>query len=87
MILLWNRKEIYNGFSIAEFNRLKDILSIKGINYDFKTVNRSASSGFDVSRARTGSMGENIKYSYEYYIYVHKDNYDEAVFVINNYKN
>lgn len=86
MILLWNRKEIYNGFSIAEFNKLKDILSTNGIKYDFKTVNRSTASVFDVSRGRTGSMGENLKYSYEYYIYVNKDNYDEAVFAINNYK-
>ena len=85
MIFIWNRKEVYNGFSMEEFSRIKDILSAKGIQYDFKTVNRSTSSGFDSTRGRIGSMGENLKYSYEYYIYVNKNNYDDALFVINNY--
>ena len=84
MILVCNRKEIYNGFSINEFNRIKNILAQKGIQYEFKTVNRTTSSGFDTSRGRVGSMGENMKYSYEYYIYVHRKNYNQAVFLINN---
>ena len=77
--------EIVKGFSIDEFNKIKEILSVKGIQYDFKIVNRSTSSGFDSTRGRIGSMGENLKYSYEYYIYVNKNNYDDALFVINNY--
>ena len=79
MIFIWNRKEVYNGFSIDDFNRIKDILSEREIKYDFRTVNRTTSSAFDSTRGRIGSMGENLKYSYEYYIYVNKDNYDEAV--------
>ncbi|MDU2489492.1 MAG: hypothetical protein E7D27_02725 [Clostridium celatum] len=35
MIFIWNRKEVYNGFSIDEFNKIKEILSVKGIQYDF----------------------------------------------------
>ena len=31
MIFIWNRKEVYNGFSIDEFNRIKDILSEREI--------------------------------------------------------
>ena len=85
MIFIWNRIEVYNGFSIDDFNRIKDILSEREIKYDFRTVNRTTSSAFDSTRGRIGSMGENLKYSYEYYIYVNKDNYDEAVFLINNY--
>ena len=83
MMFIWNRKEVYNGFSINEFNRIKNILSAKGIDYNFRTVNKSTSSGFDTTRGRVGSMGENLKYSYQYYIYVHKNNYDNAIFVIN----
>lgn len=85
MIFIWNRKEVYNGFSMEEFNRVKDILSAKEIQYNFRTVNRTTSSGFDNTREKVGSMGENIKYSYEYYIYVNKSNYDDALFAINNY--
>ena len=76
MIFIWNRKEVYNGFSIDDFNRIKDILSEREIKYDFRTVNRTTSSAFDSTRGRIGSMGENLKYSYEYYIYVNKDNYE-----------
>ena len=85
MIFILNRKEVYSGFSMEEFSRIKDILSVKGIKYDFKIVNRSTSSGFDSTRGRIGSMGENLKYSYEYYIYVNKNDYDDAIFIINNY--
>lgn len=85
MIFIWNRKEVYNGFSIDEFNKIKDILADKGIKYDFRTVNRTTSSAFDSTRGRIGSMGERLKYSYEYYIYVNKNYYDDALFAINNY--
>ena len=85
MIFLWNRKEVYNGFSMKEFNRIRDILSVKGIQYDFRTINRSASSGFGSTRGRMGSFGENLNYSYQYYLYVHKNNYDNAIFAINTH--
>lgn len=39
MIFICNRKEVYNEFSIERFNRIKDILSVKIIKYDFRTVN------------------------------------------------
>ena len=38
MIFIWNRKDVYNGFSIDEFNRIKGILSAKGIEYDFERL-------------------------------------------------
>lgn len=87
MLFIWNRKEVYNGFSIETFNRIKDILSQKDIEYDFKIINRSTSSLFDSTRSRIGSMGEKLKYSYEYYIYVNKNRYDDAIYAINNYNN
>lgn len=87
MLFIWNRREVYNGFSMEDFNRIKDILAQKGIEYDFKTINRSTSSLFDSNRARIGSMGENLKYSYEYYIYVNKAKYDDAIYAINNPSN
>jgi len=86
MLFIWNRKEIYNGFSIKEFNRIKDILSQKGIKYDYKTVNLKSSSLFDSTRGRVGSMGENLDASYEYYLYVNKKEYDEAIFAISTSK-
>lgn len=86
MILIWNRKEIYNGFSMEEFNKIKCALLEKGIKYNFRTVNRTTGSSVGSTRGRIGSMGEKLKYSYEYYIYVHKNDYDGAVYAINSYK-
>lgn len=57
MIFIWNKKEIYNGFSMEEFNRVKEVLSAKGIQYKFRIVNRTTSSIFDIARGRIGSMG------------------------------
>lgn len=86
MILLWNRKEVYHGFSMPEFIRIKELLIIKGITYDLKIVNRNTASVFDTSRNRLGSLGVNDQYSNEYYIFVHKNDCDEAVYIINNSK-
>ena len=37
MILPWNRREIYCGFSLKEFNKVLDVLAAKGIKYIYRT--------------------------------------------------
>jgi len=49
MIMLWNRREIYCGFSNEQFNRALDDLSAKGIKYRYRIV-------------RTGTIATNIMY-------------------------
>lgn len=82
MLMFWNRREIYSCHSLQEFNKFKDKLSVANINYDYKIVNRNVASAFDSSRSIVGSSIENQNIAYQYYLYVHKNDYDEAIFVI-----
>ena len=82
MIMFWNRNEVYTGFSMKRFSEVRDILSLNGIKYTYKVVNRNTSSGFDSNRSRTGTLGEKSQLAYEYYVYVHKHDYDNAYSII-----
>jgi len=68
MIARWNRREVFAGNSMQEFNRILNILSNKNIKYIWNKVNRSF---FD----RTVSTDM-------YYIYVHKEDVEEVRFLI-----
>ena len=85
MIMFWNRNEVYTGFSMKRFSEVRDILSSNGIKYTYKVVNRNNSSGFDSNRAHTGTLGEKSQLAYEYYVYVHKDDYDNAYSIISKH--
>lgn len=79
MIMLWNRREVHIGNSLKRFNENCNILSLNGIKYDYRVVDNNGASFLGGSRrARTGTFGENMEISKTYYIYVHKDNYEEA---------
>jgi hypothetical protein len=81
-MLFWNRVEIYNGFSLKEFSDLRDALVAAGIRYDYKQVDRNNSYGS--SRARIGTLGQNPKYTMQYYLYVHRKDYDHVMFLTSN---
>lgn len=72
----WNRCEIYCGNSMKIFSELRDVLSINALRYDYKIK-------YNGSR-RYGTFGENPDYSYQYYLYVHKKDYDQADYMINH---
>ena len=79
MITIFNRKEIYHGFSMRDCYDVRSMLSANGIHYSIRTMSPFSSSGRSSSRG----LGINMDYAYEYYIYVHKKNYDQAVFFLN----
>lgn len=76
MIMFWNRKEVYMGYSLNKFNEVREILTANKIKYAHKLVNNNKS--FSSTRARMGSFGEKQEYSITYYVYVHKEDYDKA---------
>ena len=85
MIMIWNRKEVFVGNSLQEFNKVRDNLSSNGIKYEYKVVDTTSSSYFGSSnRARTGSFGINMDVVKTYYIYVHKNNYNNAIALLRN---
>ncbi|NLK98537.1 MAG: hypothetical protein GX272_10750 [Epulopiscium sp.] len=73
MINIWNRKEIFVGFSVKKFNEILDLLSRNKIQYKYKIINRTHPKleGMDTN-------WEDMKYSGVYYIYVHKKDYESA---------
>ena len=79
MLTIFNRRELLTTASMEEQNRVRDILAQNHIDYCVKTVNPTARSTFGSSgRARTGSFGIDIDCAYQYYIYVHKNDYARA---------
>ena len=85
MIMFWNRKEVYVGFSMKSFGEIRDILSANGIKYTYKVININSSSTIGSSRVSLGSLGEKPQLAYEYYVYVNKNDYDNAYGIINQY--
>jgi len=84
MITIFNRKEIYLTYSMSELAKIRDKLSQGNIKYYVKTINRMSPSPFARgTRSRTGSFGQNMDLNYEYIIYVHKKDYKQAKYVIN----
>ena len=79
MIAFWNRREIYVGNSLQEFNRILDILAAEKIKYHWRRVDR-----INWSRTATfGTLGTvDTSQNDMYYIYVHKKYLDKAQFLI-----
>ncbi|MBQ2888557.1 MAG: hypothetical protein IJE29_06550 [Firmicutes bacterium] len=79
MITIFNRKELLITMDMNYLSNVRDILSANGIEYTVKVTNLQSASAIDSNRARVGSFGINQNYSYEYKIYVHKKDYDNAL--------
>lgn len=80
MIIFWNQREVFVGYSMEKFNEVRSILAANKIKYKYRLVNCHSGS----RRARTGSFGINMAYAYQYYVYVHKRDYDYACAVLRN---
>lgn len=79
MITIFNRKEIYVGNSLIDFNEVRERLSKNSIKYTHRVVDRNSSNFVGGQRGRTGTLRQNLNTSKTYYIYVHKKDYDKAV--------
>lgn len=83
MITLWNRQELTSTFEVGRQADIRRILSEHGIDCYVKTVNRKSPSPFaSGSRARTGTFGENLSMECEYTIFVKKQDFEEAQYLI-----
>lgn len=76
MLTIFNRKELYVTFSLEDKSRIEDILDANSIRCYTRAVSRSG--GFGGSRARTGTMGQQMGMEYEYKIYVSRTDYEKA---------
>jgi hypothetical protein len=84
MITYLNEKTVYCGTSIAEFNKIRNILEINKINYKYGTID-PAHNSYMGPRGVTRSVGGNVApSSLIYEIKVHKKDYDESMYYIYN---
>lgn len=83
--MIWNRKEVFVGYSLQKFNEACDILAGNKIKYKYRVVNHNSGYISGSSRSRTGSLGENMGYSNMYYLYVNKRDYAEACSFLQGY--
>ena len=82
MFTIFNRKELLITMSMDVQANVRSVLAANLIDYSIKTKNLQASPWYANSRARTGTFGINSDYSYEYKVYVRKEDYDRAVMLI-----
>lgn len=82
MITIFNRKELLITLDMKRQANIRDILAANGIDYTVKVTNRQNAAVIGSSRTRDGSIGMNPNLAYEYKIYVHKKDYDNALRII-----
>lgn len=82
MITIFNRKELLITMDMKRQSDVRDILNANNIKYTVKVTNLQRTHAIGNSRARSGSFGIKQDYSYEYKIFVHKNDYDKAIGMI-----
>lgn len=83
MINIFNRKEVFITLDMHKMAQARDVLSAHGIECIVGTVNLLDYGGAVGSRrAYTGSFGIDQSIIYEYHLYVNKENYDRAMYLI-----
>lgn len=80
-ISVFNKKTVYNGTSVSEFNHVREILEKNAISYKYQTtdLNHNAWLG---DKGVTRSIGGNFRDASQSLIYeicVHKDDYEQAM--------
>jgi len=78
----WNRIEIYCGYSMKEFSDLKESLASKGIKYECRYEDISSNSRN--YRSNIEFITQDKKNSTKYYLYVHKKDYENVMFLTSN---
>ncbi|KPI55861.1 hypothetical protein KW94_02465 [Clostridioides difficile] len=82
--MILNRIELFRGYSLDRFNEICSILSVNKIKYKYKVRNNTYSKGSFSNKMILGNLGQKEDFSYEYSIYVHKDDYEQADALINS---
>lgn len=82
MMNLLNRKEIYLTYSMNEQSKIRNILSQNNIEYYIKTIIECLLHLLIGNKKQAGSYGQSTDLNYEYIIYVHKKDYEQAKYAI-----
>ena len=83
MITIFNRKEVCITYDMNRQAEIRNILQGANIDYIIRTKNRTETMLVrGGTRAYTGSWGNRQMIDYEYHIYVHKDDYERALYLM-----
>lgn len=83
MITIFNRKNVYTGYDLKQFSSIRDTLAANHIDHTINTKNRMGQwTGQGTLRGRTGSLGQSADTMYEYEVFVHKDDHEKAMHLI-----
>ncbi len=78
MITVLNRRALCTTFSMEKQSKIRNVLSANHIDYIVKVINRNSLSVPNSKRGTMGTLGINISFAYEYIIYVHKKDLENA---------
>ena len=79
----FNRREVFVTYNLQLLEQARESLRLAGIKYYIKTINRRSPSPFCAgTRGHTGTAFEKMEYEYTYYLYVHKNDYDDAIEIV-----
>ena len=81
-ITIFNRRELCITMNPEERYRICTILSRNNIKYDLVTTNLLSPSPLSRGHSAGITIGMDINRMYEYKIYVHKDDEEEAAYLI-----
>ncbi len=89
MFTIFNRKELLLTFDLDHLSKARSKLRQNHIDYYVRTVNRNGgASGLGASRRATlTTLGQKTDYTYEYHLYVHKKDFDDAMCAIHDIHN
>lgn len=78
-MFLFNKEDVYIGYSLGELSKVREILEKEGIKYIYKVINYSGT-----SRSKFGSFGTKMDYEKQYIVSVKKNDYEKAKYLINS---
>ena len=85
-MFLFNKEDVYVGYSLEELYKVRGILDKEGIKYSYKVNNPGAKwfwLGRGTTRGNLGSFGMNSDYERQYIVRVKKGDYERAMYLVN----
>ncbi|WP_051541977.1 hypothetical protein [Clostridium lundense] len=84
-MFLFNKRDVYIGYSLEELSKIREILAKEGIKYTYKVINHSGEwAGRGTTRGKFGSFGMKMDYEKQYVISVNKNDYEKAKYLVNS---
>jgi hypothetical protein len=82
-MFFFNKEEVYIGYSMDEFSKVRGILKSKGIKYTYKVIGRATQwRGNGSTRGNFGSIGVNKNYEQQYVVFVKKKDAENVKYLI-----